>query len=85
MVPRKLKFFRLNSQLTGPTMSDTWLTVVPEAAPRYMTLLPGLMWISATPPKMAAASLDLKGFHDLYSFLISPSCNTIWTNNFDKG
>lgn len=29
--------------LTGPTRSDTWLTVVPEAAPRYKTLLPGFI------------------------------------------
>ena len=27
--------------LTGPTISDTWETVVPEAAPRYRTLAPG--------------------------------------------
>ena len=25
------------------------------------------MWILSTPPRIAAASLDLKGFHDLYS------------------
>lgn len=29
--------------LTGPTMSETWLTVVPEAAPKYKTLEPGFM------------------------------------------
>lgn len=28
-------------QLTGPTISDTWDTVVPEAAPRYSTRVPG--------------------------------------------
>ena len=59
--------------LTGPTMSDTWLTVVPEAAPRYSTLLPGLIWMASTPPKMAAANLDRNGFQARYSNLISPS------------
>lgn len=59
--------------LTGPTMSETWDTVVPEAAPRYMTLAPGLMWIWSTPPKMAAASLERNGFQALYSILVSPS------------
>jgi len=28
-------------ELTGPTISDTWDTVVPEAAPRYSTRVPG--------------------------------------------
>lgn len=59
--------------LTGPTMSETWDTVVPEAAPRYMTFAPGLMWIWSTPPKMAAASLERNGFQALYSILVSPS------------
>lgn len=59
--------------LTGPTISETWDTVVPEAAPRYMTFAPGLMWIWSTPPKMAAASLERKGFQALYSILVSPS------------
>lgn len=61
--------------LTGPTMSETWETVVPEAAPRYSTLHPGLMWIWSTPPRMAAASLERKGFQARYSILSSPS----WT------
>lgn len=30
-----------NNQLTGPTMSETWDTVVPDAAPRYSTRVPG--------------------------------------------
>lgn len=60
-------------RLTGPTMSETWDTVVPEAAPRYMTFAPGLMWILSIPPKMAAASLERKGFQALYSILVSPS------------
>lgn len=38
-------YFLLNQcrgmSLTGPTTSDTWDTVVPEAAPRYKTLAPG--------------------------------------------
>jgi hypothetical protein len=40
--------------LTGPTISDTWDTVVPEAAPRYNTRVPGA-WnkssMSTTVPK----------------------------------
>ena len=32
-----------------------------------MTLLPGGMCILSTPPRMAAASFDRKGFHTLYS------------------
>lgn len=58
-------------------MSDTWDTVVPDAAPRYMTFEPGLMWIWSTPPKMAAASFDRKGFHALYSIFVSPSSTFI--------
>lgn len=53
-------------------MSDTWETLVPEAAPRYSTLPPGLMWMLSTPASTEAASLDLKGFHTLYS-VFSPS------------
>ena len=30
-------------ELTGPTMSETWETVVPDAAPRYSTFDPGGM------------------------------------------
>lgn len=62
--------------LTGPTMSETWDTVVPDAAPRYSTLAPGLIWILSTPPTMAAASLLLKGFHTRYSIL--PSSPSPW-------
>ena len=62
---------------TGPTISAMWETVVPDAAPKYSTLEPGFIWILSTPPKMAAASLLLKGFHTRYSVLpSSPSfCN----------
>ena len=35
------------------------------------TLLPGGMCILSTPPRMAAASLDRKGFHTLYSIWAS--------------
>jgi len=54
-------------------MSDTWLTVVPEAAPRYKTLEPGLMYMFPTPPMMAAANFDRNGFQARYSILSSPS------------
>ena len=46
---------------------DMWLTVVPLAAPRYRTLQPDGMCILSTPPRIAAASLDRKGFHTVYS------------------
>ena len=59
--------------LTGPTMSDTWLTVVPLAAPRYKTLEPGFMWILSTPPRIAAANFERNGFQARYSNLFSPS------------
>jgi len=39
----------------------------PEAAPRYSTLAPGLMWMLSTPARMEAASLERKGFHTRYS------------------
>ena len=32
-----------------------------------LTLFPGAMWMLSTPPRMAAANLDLNGFQDLYS------------------
>ena len=32
-----------NDLITGPTISETCETVVPEAAPKYSTLEPGLM------------------------------------------
>ena len=58
-----------------------WETVVPDAAPKYSTLEPGFIWVLSTPPKMAAASLLLKGFHTRYSVLpSSPS----FCNNRDK-
>ena len=63
----------VKAPLTGPTRSDTWLTVVPDAAPRYNTLLPGFMCMLSTPPRIAAANLDRKGFHALYSILVSPA------------
>lgn len=53
-------------------MSDTCDTLVPEAAPRYSTLPPGLMWMLSTPASTEAASLDLNGFQTLYS-VFSPS------------
>ena len=59
--------FYVKSVLTGPTTSETWDTLVPDAAPKYKTLLPGGMWILSTPPKTAAANLDLKGFQTRYS------------------
>lgn len=59
---------------SGPTISDTWDTLVPEAAPKYKTFEPGLMWILSTPDKIEAASFDLKGFQILYSiFWVTPS------------
>ena len=41
-------------------MSETWLTEVPDAAPRYRTLAPGLMWMLSTPASTEAASFDLE-------------------------
>lgn len=55
-------------------MSDTCDTVVPFAAPRYNTLQPGGMWMLPTPPTIAAANLDRKGFHTRYSIFSVPSC-----------
>lgn len=57
-------------------MSETCDTVVPEAAPRYMTFTPGLIWIWSTPPRMAAASFERNGFQALYSIFVSPSWKT---------
>ena len=42
-------------------MSETCETVVPEAPPKYNTLEPGLMWVSPTPPIIAAAYNNLIG------------------------
>lgn len=59
---------------SGPTMSETCETLVPDAAPRYRTFALGLMWMLSMPASMEAASFDRKGFHILYSiFLDSPS------------
>jgi hypothetical protein len=41
-------------------MSETCETLVPEAAPKYSTLAPGAMCILSTPPRIAAASLELQ-------------------------
>ena len=38
-----------NTRPSSPTTSDTWLTVVPDAAPRYKTLAPGFMCMLSTP------------------------------------
>ena len=43
-----------------PTMSETWDTLVPDAAPRYNTFAPGLMWMLSTPASTEAASFDLQ-------------------------
>ena len=59
---------------SGPTMSETCETLVPDAAPKYRTFKPGLMWMLSTPERMDAASLDRKGFQILYSiFCVAPS------------
>ena len=62
-------------------MSETCETVVPEAAPRYRTLLPGFIWILSIPPKMAAASLERNGFHTLYSTLFPSSTCKVYSKN----
>src|SRR5919109_43228 len=59
-----------NTRPDSPTISDTWLTVVPVDAPRYNTLLPFFIGIFFIPFLSAAASLLLKGSQILYS---SPS------------
>ena len=56
--------------------------MVPEAAPRYRTLAPGLMWIFSTPPRMAAASLERNGFQTRYS-TFSP-CTPSLGGNYTK-
>ena len=55
---------------TGPTISATWLTLVPLAAPRYNTFVPGAMKILSIPPNTPAASLLRNGFHTRYSILV---------------
>ena len=42
-------------------ISETCDTVVPEAAPRYKTLLPGFIQMFSTPPRIAAANFDRNG------------------------
>lgn len=44
---------------SAPMMSETWETVVPDAAPKYRTLDPGTMAVWEMPPKTDAAILDL--------------------------
>src|SRR5689334_8827395 len=61
---------------SGPTTSLQCDTVVPDAAPRYNSLQPGLMKIFSTPATMAAATLERKGFHTRYSTLPSVSVYT---------
>lgn len=63
---------------TGPTRSDTWDTVVPEAAPRYKTFEPGPIQMFSTPPTIAAASLERKGFQTRYSTFL-PSASSTFT------
>jgi hypothetical protein len=48
-------------------ISDTWEHVVPEAPPRYSTLLPGPNPRMLTPATIKAPILDLYGFQTLYS------------------
>lgn len=55
---------------TGPTISATWLTLVPLAAPRYRTLAPGLIKISSSPPNTPAANLLRNGFQTRYSVFV---------------
>ena len=43
---------------------------MPAAPPKYKTLLPGVIQILSTPPNIAAASFERKGFHSRYSSLI---------------
>ena len=43
---------------TGPTISDTWETVVPDAAPKYSTLLPGSMKMLRIPPYVDEENYD---------------------------
>merc|ERR1719329_1397419 len=58
------------TQPIGPTISDTCDTVVPAEAPIYSTFAPGYIQILSTPPKIAAASFDLKGFQTRYSTFV---------------
>ena len=55
---------------TCPTISATWLTLVPLAAPKYRTLWPGLIKISSNPPNTPAANLLRNGFQTRYSVFV---------------
>jgi len=46
---------------------------VPAAAPRYSSLVPGLMKMLSKPPRMPAATLERKGFHTRYSVFVPSS------------
>jgi hypothetical protein len=65
----------------GPTMSETCETDVPDAAPKYSTLQPGLICILSTPANMAAANLLRKGFQTRYSTFcgVPPSSTSVLT------
>ena len=65
------------TQPVGPTISDTWDTVVPEAPPKYKTLKPGLIQVSEIPPIIEAAILERYGFHTLYSVFSPPGRSTL--------
>src|ERR1700735_1665636 len=57
-------------------MSATWLTLVPEAAPRYNSFAPGWMYTLSIPPRIPAANLERKGFQTRYSILVRSSDST---------
>ena len=50
-----------------PTISEIWLAVVPEAAPRYNILWLCFIGTIVNPLRIAAASLLRKGFQRRYS------------------
>lgn len=50
---------------------------VPDAAPRYNNLHPGVIGTCSSPDRIPAANFDLNGFHTLYSiFSFFPSLFT---------
>src|SRR3989304_183519 len=51
----------------SPTMSETWLGVVPEAAPKYRTRCSGFIGMVCTPLRMTAAILLLNASQTRYS------------------
>merc|ERR1719387_333664 len=63
-------------------MSETCETVVPEAPPRYSTLLPGLMGMEPMPPTIPAPSFERKGFHTRYSVFSSGLSSLSAINRF---